>query len=80
MSGGEGITTTNEEEQRECAQLDVALTRLSLLRGLETGEDFIVETFADGRRATVLDAREDENENGGVVDAREQTDERVERD
>ena len=28
MSGG---TTTNEEEQRECAQLDVALTRLSLL-------------------------------------------------
>ena len=48
-------------------------------RGLETGEDFI-ETFADGARATVLDAREDENENGGVVDAREQTNERFERD
>ena len=50
-----------------------------LTRGLETRED-VVETFADGARATVLLAREDENENGGVVDAREQTNERFERD
>jgi len=39
-------------------------------RGLETGKD-VIETFAVGHRATVLLAREDENENGGVVDARE---------
>ena len=36
-------------------------------RGLETGED-VIETFADGRRATVLDTREDENEKKKTVE------------
>jgi hypothetical protein len=72
----------NNNERRRAARVRATRRRVNetlFTRGLETGEDFI-ETFADGARATVLDAREDENENGGVVDAREQTNERFERD
>ena len=72
----------NNDKRRRAARVRATRRRVNetlFTRGLETGEDFI-ETFADGARATVLDAREDENENGGVVDAREQTNERFERD
>ena len=59
MTSGKGGGGGINEEQRECAQLDIALQRISLLEDSKL-ED-VIETF-DGRRATVLDTREDENE------------------